>query len=257
MRVFFVRAVVVLVVGAFVFSGASAAAGATDDTVDDQGNLTVTVTDGSTPTPTPSGAVAGSGLGSGGTTGGGSGYGGSSGSNGGTTGGGTTGGTTGTTTPGTTGTAGAAGILTMGGLTTSPSISVDPLGGTVRMWFTVRNESKSVIDGAARFWMTSWLFGIPLDEQTVAVGALQPGESRVVSAELHGAGQWTLVDTHVTLTPPETIDGTEVKPITRDALVFVFPWLLVAAAGVALLGILAARVWQRLRFASPVAREPA
>lgn len=248
-----VRAAAAFVMGVFLFAGASAAASATDDDVDEQGNLSVTVTDGSTPTPTPSGAVAGVGVGAGGGTGSGGSAGGS-GTTGATGGSGGTGGSSGGgAVPGTT----ATGILSVGGLTTSPRISIDPFAGTVRLWFTVRNDSKSVVDGAARFWMTTWLFGIPLDEQTVTVGALQPGESRVVSAELEGAGQWALVDTHVTLTPPETIDGAETAPVTRDALVFVVPWLILAGTGVALAGLLAARLWQRFRGTSAVAGEAA
>ncbi|MBN9177879.1 MAG: hypothetical protein J0I43_10985 [Microbacterium sp.] len=215
-----------------------------DDSVSDDGNLTVTVTDGSTPRPTPSvspsptgatsGSTSGTGAGSGGT--------GTSGSTGvGTGGGGTDSGAK----PGEVGTAGG---VYVSGVNSTAALTPDPLDGLVTVWITVRNASTAPVDATADFWMESLLFGIPLDRvEGVAIAGLQPGESRVVPAQLHGAGQWTLVNAHATVTPPETVDGVALTPLTRDATVFLFPWLL---AGLAALIAIAVLVRRALRAAA-------
>lgn len=211
--------------------GAAAPAVAADD--QDAGTpLSVTITDGSTPTPTASTSTgptrSTSGSGSSGT---GSSVGGSS---GGTTSGssGSAGGTGGGATPPQTNTAGevsVAGMLYVGGLNGSTAPSVNPADGTVDLWFTVRNASTSVIDATAEFSIDGALFSNRLDTTSdVAITALQPGETRVVSASLHGAGQWTLLTGHVTLTPPESVDGTALSPVTRDGFFLLFPWLILA-----------------------------
>ena len=87
------------------------------------------------------------------------------------------------------------------------------------------------------------VFGGRVDSaDDVAIAALQPGETRVVTAQLHHAGQWTVLDAHVTFTPPESVDGVQLTPVTRDATIFVFPWLIVAAVCLAAIGYLLFRV---------------
>ncbi len=232
-RVFSLTVVVVTVALA---GSAAAAARADDPDLDSDGNLSVVITDGSTSTPAPSTTPTapvpnGGGLGPGASSGG---AGGASGAGGGAGSGAGSG-----TGPSSSGSISLGGILTMGGINSAPRISVNPLAGDVRLWFTVYNGSKSTIDATATFWMDSWPFGVAVDRTSeVAIRELRPGTARVVTAELHGAGQWTLLNTHVTLTPPATVDGTALAPATRDALVFVFPWLLLAAAILVLLGIL-------------------
>ncbi len=220
----------VLVLGGVLSS--AFAASAADAPPDDTGNLSVVVTDGTSPTPSPSGS-AGQKSGAGATGAPGSGP--SVGSN-----------SSGTATTGNSGreTAGESGagdevsvdgMLYLGGLTSSVSISPDPAGGVVTLWFTVRNASRSTIDATADFWMNSQLFGLRVDSaDAVAVTGLLPGESRVVSAELHHAGQWSVLDAHVTLTPPESVDGVSLAPATRDATVLVFPWVIFLGVGAAL-----------------------
>ncbi|SIS14946.1 hypothetical protein [Microbacterium sp. RURRCA19A] len=208
-------------------AGAAAPAVAADDA--DAGTpLSVTITDGSTPTPTAStstgsgGSTAGSGR-----PGTGSAVGGSSGGT--TSGAGSSGG--GTTQPETNpaGEVSVAGMLYVGGLNGSTAPSVNPGDGTVDLWFTVRNASKSVIDATAEFSLDGALFSNRLDTTSeVAITALHPGETRVVAASLHGAGQWTLLTGHVTLTPPESVDGTALAPVTRDGFFLLFPWLILS-----------------------------
>ncbi|PTT23166.1 hypothetical protein DBR36_00340 [Microbacterium sp. HMWF026] len=252
-----VLALALVVVGALgAAAPALAASGAESGTP-----LTVSITDGSTPAPSSSTSTGSSvgGSSTGGSSSGGSGV--SNGSRGssGTTGGVGTGdagaGTAGETTP--TGEVNVGGGIFVGGLNGSGAPSVNPVDGTVDLWFTVRNASSTAIDATAQFWMDAPVFASRLDGTgDVAITGLQPGESRVVSATLHGAGQWTLVSTHVSFTPPETVSGEGATSVTRDALVLVFPWLLVLVAVVLALGVLVVRVVRSALPPAPVAAMP-
>ncbi|MFZ8757101.1 hypothetical protein ACO03V_06745 [Microbacterium sp. HMH0099] len=118
------------------------------------------------------------------------------------------------------------GILSIGGLTTGSSLSLNPFGGDVQVSFTVRNTSRSTIDATADFWMEN-AFGMRLATvDGVAVAGLKPGETRTVGADLPGAGQWTVLTTHARLNPPAQVDGVDLSSLTRDATVIVVPWLL-------------------------------
>lgn len=235
---------------ALVVLAGSGAASASASPTDDPGTLSVTITDGSTATPSPpvspaatgGSSVPGGSVPAGGTrpvplpaTG-------SSGSGGG-------------------GVAPAsevsvAGMVYVGGLNASAFPEPDPTAGIVDVWFTVRNAASTPIDATADFWMDAGMFSQRLDAvDGVQVTALQPGESRVVSARLRHGGQWTLLSTHVTLTPPESVDGVALTPVTRDALTLLFPWVIAAAV---LLGGLVVLVVQIVRVsgrgeATPVA----
>lgn len=123
------------------------------------------------------------------------------------------------------------GILSVGGLSTSSAPTVNPFGGDVQMWFTVWNTSKSPIDLTADFWMENALGMRLATVDAVALTGLKPGETRTVSAELPGAGQWTVLTAHARVNPPAEVDGTELSPLTRDATVFVLPWLIVLLVG--------------------------
>lgn len=216
---------------------------AADDDGNDSANLTVTVTDGSTPSPTPrptSSSAAPVPSPSSGRSGPGTGATGGRGGTGTGTGSGTGAGSgTGT---GTGGTVSIAGMVYVSGVNSSVALSPDPAEADVTLWLSVRNASSSVIDLTADFWMESVLFGTALDSASaVPVTGLQPGETRLISTRLHGAGQWGLVNTHVKITPPATVDGTALTPVTRDALVVVFPWLSILLAATLVIALLAWR----------------
>lgn len=212
---------------------------AADDDGNDGANLTVTVTDGSTPSPTPrptSSSAAPAPSPSSGRSGPGTG---ATGGRGGTGTGAGSGTGTGT---GTGGTVSIAGMVYVSGVNSSVALSPDPAEADVTLWLSVRNASSSVIDLTADFWMESVLFGTALDSASaVPVTGLQPGETRLISTRLHGAGQWGLVNTHVKITPPATVDGTALTPVTRDALVVVFPWLSILLAATLVIALLAWR----------------
>jgi hypothetical protein len=196
---------------------------AADTPPDDEGNLSVVVTDGQPGVPSPSTSRQGSGSNGAGVPAG-----------------------SGGPAPGE---VSLGGMLYLGGLNSAVALSANPGEGDVTMWFTLRNASKSAIDATADFWMDH-VFGGRVDSADgVAISALQPGETRVVTAQLHHAGQWTLLDAHVTLTPPESVDGTPLTPVTRDATILVFPWLIVSAIA---LVVIAYFVLRALRAAVPV-----
>jgi hypothetical protein len=229
---------------------------AADDPIGSEGNVSVSVTDGSTPKPSSSSTAGQNGTGSGGSSGGSS----SGGSGGSSSGGSSTGGSGQGGTGGGTGSSTAQpseitadGVLYVGGLESSTAMSLDPGEGYVTLWFTVRNTSKSTIDATASFWMTSF-FDNEIDAvDAVPVTALKPDETRVVTAQLHRGGQWILLNAHVTLTPPDSVDGTKLSPVTRDAIVLLFPWLLAIIAVVILGGLLA---WRLIRGTSAAAVAP-
>jgi len=213
---------------------------AADEGAEDGSNVTVTVTDGSTstPRPTPSSAATGTGA-STGTKGGAGGEGGGASETGQGAGSGA-------------GTVSIAGMVYVSGVNSSVSLSPDPGASDVTLWVTVRNASTSTIDLSADFWMESVLFGVALDDVPgVAVTGLQPGETRVVSTLLQGAGQWGLVNSHVRITPPSVVDGTALTPLTRDAMVVVFPWLVVLVTALTVVALL---TWRAVLSALAAAR---
>ncbi|GAA2074638.1 hypothetical protein [Microbacterium hatanonis] len=125
------------------------------------------------------------------------------------------------------------GVLNVGGLSSAPVLSMNPFGGDLQVWFTVRNVSSSTIEATADFWMEGLLGNRISAVDDLVIADLKPGETRTVSAELPGVGQWTVLTAHARLEPPAEVGGTELSPLTRDATVFVLPWLfvLIVAAG--------------------------
>jgi hypothetical protein len=129
------------------------------------------------------------------------------------------------------------GILNVGGLTSTPALSFDPLGGEVTVRVTVENVSNSEVGLRARATLTG-PFGTELDRRVFWIPPLEPGELRTIDVTLDGPGQWTFVTAHLALTPPDEVDGIPLDPIRRDQFVVVFPWLvaclLIAGAAAAL-----------------------
>jgi hypothetical protein len=125
------------------------------------------------------------------------------------------------------------GIVYVSGLTSHYIWSPNPTQSTAVLRFTVRNVSKTTFDSTARFWIDT-TFGSRVSEvRGVAIMALRPGESRVVSATLGGLGQWTVLHGHVTFTPPPSVEGVTLAPITRDTFLFIPP---LVAGGIGVVG---------------------
>ncbi len=149
--------------------------------------------------------------------------------------------TTGAATPGTDEVA-VSPVLFVGGIEAAAIPSLDPIDGTVDVWLTVRNAGATPIDTTASFALQGAVLHNHLDGvDAVAVAALQPGESRVVSARLHHAGQWTLLTASATIAPPAA-QGSEAREVTRDALVVMLPWLVIVGLVVVVLLFVLIRV---------------
>jgi hypothetical protein len=122
------------------------------------------------------------------------------------------------------------GKLFISGLSSRYIWSADPLAGDVEVSFTVRNVSKDTFSSSVHFWVDG-PFANRLDVATrVLVSDLKPDESRVVEATLSGIGQWAFVQTHATFTPPDTVEGTELAPVTRSQFLVVPPLFALGAA---------------------------
>jgi hypothetical protein len=136
------------------------------------------------------------------------------------------------------------GKLFIGGLSSRYTWSSNPLAGDVDVSFTVRNVSKETFSSSVHFWVDG-PFANRLDVATrVLVSDLKPDESRVVEATLSGIGQWAFVQTHATFTPPDTVEGAKLAPVTRSQFLVVPP---LYALGAALLVFAAASVPRFLR----------
>ncbi len=123
------------------------------------------------------------------------------------------------------------GVLYVSGIRTkSYTPSLNPLDGKLDLEFTVRNVSQETVTGNSHFWVQG-PFGHPLsDVNGVTVQDIGPGESRVVNQTLSGVGQWVIVNTHITFTPPDSVENIAVAPVTRDSFAFIFPWVLLVIA---------------------------
>ncbi|MFJ4038421.1 hypothetical protein ACIPVB_10075 [Microbacterium sp. NPDC090007] len=139
------------------------------------------------------------------------------------------------------------GVVHVGGLLSNVRISPNPFGGSAALSFTVRNVSTSTFDATADFWMEGPLGNRVAQIDAVAVSQLRAGESRVVSAELGGVGQWTVLTAHATFRPPAEVEGTQLSPLTRDVTVFVFPWLVVAGLLLAGIAFAVVQLWRSRR----------
>lgn len=125
--------------------------------------------------------------------------------------------------------------------------SLAPSGGTVPVTISVRNLSTKTITGTVDFWITT-LWGWRMsDIPTTDVEALAPGETREITAQLPGPGQWTLFTAHATYTPPAAVDGVEMHPLTRENFLLVPPYFALAVILFLVLGYFGYRLWSRHR----------
>jgi hypothetical protein len=142
------------------------------------------------------------------------------------------------------------GVLYVSGLRTEYRPSINPLAGELRAHFTVRNVSTAIIDSSSRFWVTSPVGTEISSVEDVPIAGLKPNESVVVDATLTGVGQWTFATAHVTLTPPDVVDGVPLEPLTRDVFVVLPPWFLLALAAIVVLASVAVRIVRSQRAGS-------
>lgn len=126
------------------------------------------------------------------------------------------------------------GVLYLSGLTSDYVWSMNPARSVVMLHITLRNVSKSTFNSTARFWIDSTLGNTVSELKSVRIDRLRMNETRVVTVRMKGLGQWTVLQAHATITPPKSVDGISLAPITRDTYVFVPPLLV---GGIGLFGI--------------------
>ena len=122
------------------------------------------------------------------------------------------------------------GLIAMSGLTVAASPSIFIANGSLAVDFVVRNLSATTFDADARFWIVT-AYGARIAEiDDVQVDALEPDETRRVKVVFEGLGQNILLRVHATLTPPETLEGNDLAPISRDTTAVVPPWFSLSVA---------------------------
>ncbi|MEA9987183.1 hypothetical protein [Subtercola sp. RTI3] len=126
------------------------------------------------------------------------------------------------------------GLIFISGVSSEYSWSINPLAGEQHALFTVHNVSSTTIDSTATFSIVGPFGNMIGGPQTVAIAGLKPDETRLIDATLTGLGQWSFFTTHATFTPPATVQGTALSPLTRDGFMFVLPWFLLVLVIVAL-----------------------
>lgn len=139
-----------------------------------------------------------------------------------------------------------AGMIYVSGLTWFYTPSMNPFDGSLTVRYTIRNAYRATLDISSRVWVTNvlgWQVGTPA---TIAVAGLAPGESRVVETPIAGMAQWTFLTAHTTVTPPDSIDGIALTPLTRDAAAWFVPWFLIVIFA-AVIAAFAIRHWRRHR----------
>ena len=125
------------------------------------------------------------------------------------------------------------GVLTVSGLTVRAVPALTPDGGDVILDFTIRNVSAAPITSSLNFWIDNAV-GLPIAQvDDVAVADLAAGETRTATATLSDVGQWTVFNGHVTLTPPATVGGNDLTPVSRDAFIIVPPFFLLLVVALA------------------------
>jgi len=116
------------------------------------------------------------------------------------------------------------GVLYISGLTMTYTPSINPFDGRVDMRFTVRNAYKKAVSGKAKFWVTAW-FGNTVGHQVeVTANGIQPGETRAITATIHGVGQWGILTGHATFVPPQYLDSVTLTAVTRTGTIVYVPW---------------------------------
>lgn len=135
-------------------------------------------------------------------------------------------------------------LMSIDGMTASYTPSVNPLDGETAVTFTVRNAGNVALSGRLKAEVRG-LFGIGVSGQVDAdVDEMLPGSTRTVTTTISGVGQWVYLSPTVTLYPSvdeQALNPGPLRSVSRDTVLFVVPWALLAVLVIALL------VWGWLR----------
>ena len=133
------------------------------------------------------------------------------------------------------------GVFYLSGLTGSAVPVLGPEGGDITLAFTVKNVTSWPVSADLRFWLENAIGVQTAQSDEIHVDELGPGATKTIRATLADAGQWGAFNAHVTFTPPESVRGTVLSPVTRDTLVMMPPYFLLLMLGITVVLFLAAR----------------
>lgn len=135
-------------------------------------------------------------------------------------------------------------LLSIDGMSASYTPSLNPLDGETAVTFTVRNAGNVALAGRLKAEVRG-LFGIGVSGEVGAeVDEMLPGSTRTVTTTVSGVGQWIYLSPAVTLYPSvdqQALNPGPLRSVSRDTVLFVVPWALLAALIIGLL------VWGGLR----------
>ncbi len=143
------------------------------------------------------------------------------------------------------------GILFTSGVATTTQPSFSPQGGGAVLAFTVKNVSHTTFDSSLDFWITSPVGDTITRLDQISVAGLASGETRTISASMIHVGQWPVLVAHVTITPPASVEKTQLVPLSRDGIVFTWPLFALIIAGLMALGYL---LWRYVPLMNPASR---
>ena len=142
------------------------------------------------------------------------------------------------------------GVFYLSGLVGSAASVVGPEGGDITLAFTAKNVTSWPLSADLRFWLENSVgmdVAHPTDSRVIY---LEPGQTKTVSITLSDVGQWGVLNAHMTFTPPDTVNGAVLTPVTRDTLVILPPYFVMLVVGILGVLVFAARfllAWQRSR----------
>ena len=116
------------------------------------------------------------------------------------------------------------GILYIGGVNVSTVPTPSPRGGTLVLEMTIKNVSHTTFDSSMDFWVTSPLSDTIVHLDQISVAGLASGETRTVQATLPHVGQWPVMVAHATLRPPAAVEKSELTPLTRESITWMWPF---------------------------------
>lgn len=139
--------------------------------------------------------------------------------------------------------------LTITSITASYAPELNPFAGRTTISYTITNGGNVSL-GADVVSRVRGLFGIPIGELDSAdLPEMLPGDTRTVTAEVDGVGQWLYLTPEVDLAATVDEDALDAGPLptaARETVIFVVPWGLIAALVIAAIVWLVVR-WNRSR----------
>lgn len=135
--------------------------------------------------------------------------------------------------------------LTITSITASYSPELNPFAGRTTISYTITNGGNVSL-GADVVSRVRGLFGIPIGElDTAEIPEMLPGDTRTVTAEVDGVGQWIFLSPEIDLAATVDEDALDAGPLptaARETVIVVVPWGLIAVL------VIAAIVWLVMRW---------